>query len=81
VKKETLSLWQSSSYNITLIKMNNIKAIIEEINLQNGSNYKIDILKKHSENELFKRVLKMTYDNVIFTYGITMKNVSYNKNE
>ena len=53
--------------------------IIAELNEQNGSNHKIAVLKKYSENELLKRLLKMTYDKVDFTYGITMKNVSYNK--
>jgi DNA ligase-1 len=49
--------------------------IINELNLENGSNYKISVLKKHSNNELLKRVLKMTCDKVSFTYGVSMKNV------
>jgi len=49
--------------------------IIEELNLENGSNYKKAVLKKYEDNELLKRVLKMTYDRVSYTYGITMKNV------
>jgi len=52
-----------------------MKRIIEELNLENGSKYKITVLEKHKDNELLKRVLKMTYDKVTFTYGITMKNV------
>lgn len=56
---------------------NNIHEILKEINLENGSNYKIAVLKKYSNNELLKRVLKMAYDRVTFTYGITMKNVEY----
>lgn len=54
-----------------------IHEILKEINLENGSNYKISVLKKYSDNELLKRVLKMTYDKVTFTYGITMRNVNY----
>jgi len=49
--------------------------IIEELNLENGSNYKIDVLKKYKDNELLKRVLKMAYDRVAFTYGVSMKNI------
>lgn len=44
--------------------------IINELNLENGSNYKLDILKKHKDNELFKHVLEMTMDKVRFTYGV-----------
>lgn len=52
-----------------------VKDILEELNLENGSNYKIDVLKKYQTNENLKRLLKMTYDKVSYTYGITMKNV------
>ena len=52
-----------------------IYEIIEELNAENGSNYKMDVLRKYSDNELLKRVLKMTYDRATFTYGVTMKNV------
>jgi DNA ligase-1 len=45
--------------------------IIQELNQENGSNYKMDVLRKHKDNELLKRVLKMTYDKVDFTYGIS----------
>ena len=55
--------------------MTTIAQIIEELNLDNGSNYKMDILRKHKDNETLPRVLKMTYDKVSHTYGITMKNV------
>jgi len=50
--------------------------IINEINLENGSKYKLSVLEKYKDNELLARVLKMTYDKVQFTYGITMKNVN-----
>ena len=52
--------------------------IINELNENNSTNYKLDVLKKHKDNELLKRVLKMTYDKVAYTYGVTMKNVDRN---
>jgi DNA ligase-1 len=55
--------------------MNSVYDIIQELNADNGSNYKMDVLRKHADNELLQRVLKMTYDKVDFTYGITMKNI------
>lgn len=54
-----------------------ILEIINEVNLENGSNFKKSIFKKHIDNELFKRVLKMAYDKVRYSYGITMKNIVY----
>ena len=54
-----------------------ILEIINEVNLENGSNFKKSIFKKHIDNELFKRVLRMAYDKVRYSYGITMKNVVY----
>lgn len=57
--------------------MKSVYDIINELNENNGSNYKMDVLRKYSDNELLKRVLKMTYDKVAYTYGITMKNVRY----
>lgn len=54
-----------------------IKAILDELNLENGSNYKIKVLMDCIDNELLQRVLKMTYDKVSFTYGVTMKNIKY----
>jgi len=53
--------------------------IINELNLENGSNYKLEILKKYKDNQLLKKLLKMTYDKVSFTYGITMKNIPERK--
>ncbi|MCD6435999.1 MAG: hypothetical protein J7L15_06380 [Clostridiales bacterium] len=55
--------------------ISNISNIINEINKENGSNYKIDVLKKHKDNELLKKVLKMTYCKVSYIYGISMKNI------
>lgn len=47
-----------------------IYEILQEINLENGSNYKLSVLKKYKENKLFERVLLMAYDKVKYTYGI-----------
>ena len=54
--------------------------IINELNIENGSNYKIKVLKKYKDNEvskLLKRVLKLTYDKATYIFGISMKNVNY----
>lgn len=47
-----------------------IPEIIEELNVENGNLYKMAVLKKYYNNELLKRVLKMTYDKTTYTYGI-----------
>ncbi len=52
-----------------------IKTILDELNAENGSNYKMEVLKKYQDNELLKRVLKMAYCKVSTTFGSTMKNV------
>lgn len=44
--------------------------IIQELNKENGSNYKLAVLKKYSDNELLKKVLKLTYDTVEFNFFI-----------
>lgn len=54
-----------------------MKNIIDELNADNGSNYKMDVLKKYKDNELLQKVLKMTYDKVAYTFGISMKNIEY----
>jgi len=58
-----------------------MQKILDEINLENGSNYKKSVLKKYKDNELLKKLLKMTYDKTAFTYGITMKNVHNGSSE
>ena len=52
--------------------------IIQELNAENGSNYKMDVLRKHADNKLLQRVLKMTYDKVDFTYGISQNTLDIN---
>jgi hypothetical protein len=54
-----------------------IHNIISELNLENGSNHKVKILKKYFDNEDLKKILKLTYDRVDYTFGITMKNISF----
>ena len=49
-----------------------IHDIIEEINLSNGSNHKISVLKKYKPNTTLQRILKMTYDKVVYRYYLTM---------
>lgn len=52
-----------------------IYQILEELNENNSTNYKKAVLEKHKDNKLLQSVLKMTYDRVSFTYGVTMKNI------
>jgi DNA ligase-1 len=49
--------------------------IIQQLNENNGSNYKMDVLREHADNTLLQRILKMTYDKVSHTYGISLKNI------
>jgi len=51
----------------------NIIEIINELNIENGSNYKLAVLKKYTDNELLQRILQMTQDRVKYTYGLSMK--------
>ena len=53
-----------------------IHNIIEELNKENGTNYKLDVLKKHKDNKLLQEVLKMTYDTVTYTYGMSLKHLN-----
>lgn len=48
-----------------------IYQILQELNIENGSNYKLEILKKHKDNSLLRRVFKLTKDGISFTYGIS----------
>jgi DNA ligase-1 len=52
-----------------------IHNILSELNESNSTNHKLATLKKYKNDELLKRVLKMTYDNVEFTYGVTVPQV------
>lgn len=52
-----------------------IKSILDELNANNSSNYKLEILKKHKDNLLLQRVLKMTSDKVVYNYGFGKKSM------
>lgn len=56
--------------------MNTVYEIVERLKSDNGSNFKMDVLRENSDNELLQRVLKMTYDKATFTYGITTKTLA-----
>jgi len=58
-----------------------IHSIIEELNESNSLNHKMDVLKKHKGEKLLHRVLKMTYDKVAFTYGISLKKLVISEEE
>ena len=47
-----------------------VHEILRELNESNSSNYKLDVLKKHKDNELFKRVLSLANDKVRYNFGI-----------
>ena len=49
-----------------------IYKILNELNLENGSNYKNEVLKKYQDNDLLKTVMQMTYDKVQWTYGVSV---------
>lgn len=55
--------------------MTDIAAIIAELNADNGTNHKMDVLKRHADNPLLQRVLKMTYDKAAYSYGISLKSL------
>lgn len=50
--------------------MKKIISIIKQIETTSGTNDKIAIIKKNSDNEMFKNVLKYTYDNTLM-YGFS----------
>lgn len=55
--------------------MAQILDILSEINESNSSNHKLAVLKKYKDSEILQRILKMAYDNVIYTYGVSMRQV------
>lgn len=59
-----------------------IKKILDEINSTSSTKEKISILEKNKDNELLKKVLKMTYDKIKYKYYIKKipKYCSSNKN-
>ena len=64
-------------------KLGIVQEFLNEINANNSTNYKLDILKKYKDSELIKRILKMTHDNVVYNYGIgktTLQKMDLTKN-
>jgi hypothetical protein len=53
--------------------MKTISEIINELNIENGSNYKLAVLKKYTDHKQLQRVLQMTHDRVKYTYGLSAK--------
>ncbi len=54
-----------------------IKDILDELNENTSTNFKLEVLKKHKDNELLKRVISMALNKVKYTYSISMKNIVY----
>ena len=52
-----------------------IHQIIAELNESNSTNHKVAVLKKYQDNERLKQVLQMTYDQVAFTYGMSVEQI------
>lgn len=55
--------------------MQTVVQILAEMNLSNGLNHKMAVLKKYKDHGELKRVLKLAYDKAAFTYGLSEKNV------
>lgn len=53
----------------------NISSILNEFNESNSLNHKREVCKKYKDNKLFLDVFRKTYDNVLWTYGVTMKKI------
>jgi hypothetical protein len=59
-----------------------IYEIIKELNESNSTNYKTSVLRKHKDNKLLQKVLKMTYDTVVYNYGVSTKQIAkFEKNK
>lgn len=52
-----------------------ITNILAELNESNSSLHKIAVFNKHKDNILLQRVLQMANDTVLFTYGVTTKQI------
>jgi len=53
----------------------NIHSILNEMNESNSLNHKREVLKKYKDNDLFMEVLNKTYDQVKWTYGVSLKQI------
>jgi len=61
--------------------MTNIPRFIKKMNETNSTNDKIATLTSYKSDTLVQRVLKMTYDKVAYSFGVTMKNVRAGSSE
>lgn len=52
-----------------------IHQILDELNESNSTNHKIAVLKKYQDHDRLKQVLQMTYDQVAFTYGMSVEQI------
>ncbi len=52
-----------------------MKSIIDELNADNGTNYKLEVLAKHKDNDIFKEMLHKTYCKVSWTFGVNLKTI------
>lgn len=48
-----------------------IKDIINELNVSNSSNYKLDVLKKYKDDSDFKKILELTYNRNKYNFNIS----------
>lgn len=55
--------------------MTTVHEIIAELNESNSTNHKLAVLKKYQDHERLKQVLQMTYDQVAFTYGMSLEQI------
>ena len=55
--------------------MKTIYRILQEFNESNSRNYKLELLEKYKDNKLFIEIYKLTYDRVMYNFGITLKNI------
>ena len=52
-----------------------IHHILDELNESNSTNYKLKVLERNKDNDVLSRVLKMAYDVVEYSYGVSIKQV------
>ena len=53
-----------------------IHQILAELNENNSTNHKLEVLKKYKDDEFLQLILKMTYDRVAYTYGVTLEQIA-----
>jgi len=58
-----------------------VHEILKELNENNSTNYKLEVLKKYKDDKRLQQVLQMTYDAVAFTYGMSVNQIEKFKPE